>query len=609
MKQKTVFGACALLLALESTFAGCSSSDRTPIVDVPPPAFTTEGGAGCDLSCSSDLLSIVDCKGAAFQTCPAGTGCSENKCIPACDAAAAAKGSAGCDFYALPPPMRFIESRNCFAAYLVNHGNAPVDLGVELAGHELDTSGAVYTYREGTTVLAPIDGPIPVGVQAVVFLSDGTPPVPMETPPSRCPLGVKAASPDWPIPGTSGLGDAFHLTASAPLSIATIYPYGGADSHFPTATMLLPTAGWGRQHVVVTPWERADDSFLNSPADPLFGNPAVQIVAAEDNTDVTIRPSVDLGEVPPDFAGAKKSVPQTYHLARGQALQILQPEDIVGSLVESTKPTSVFSGQSCMFIPSTKGYCDAAQQQQPSFAQWGNEYALVRYRSRHTKEESAPYRIVAAFDGTQLTYDPAPPDGAPITMSGGQVVTFWTTDPFVVRSQDLDHPFHVLAYMSGSVWASEHFRTADEDESTRFAGDPEAVNVVSAGQYQQFSSFYADPTYEETSLVIVRRKSRGGETDPGMFSAVTLDCAGPPLPTFTPIGTGGDFEFARVDLSHRGYPANSPNAGHACGYGVHTISSRAPFTATIWGWSDAASYAYPGGMAQRSLVTRPLVVR
>ncbi len=36
------------------------------------------------------------------------------------------------------------------------------------------------------------------------------------------------------------------------------------------------------------------------------------------------------------------------------------------------------------------------------------------------------------------------------------------------------------------------------------------------------------------------------------------------------------------------------------------MKSDGPFTATVWGWDVAASYAYPGGMAQRKLVETPL---
>ena len=36
------------------------------------------------------------------------------------------------------------------------------------------------------------------------------------------------------------------------------------------------------------------------------------------------------------------------------------------------------------------------------------------------------------------------------------------------------------------------------------------------------------------------------------------------------------------------------------------MQSDGTFTATIWGWDFYASYAYPGGQAQRKLVASPL---
>jgi hypothetical protein len=39
------------------------------------------------------------------------------------------------------------------------------------------------------------------------------------------------------------------------------------------------------------------------------------------------------------------------------------------------------------------------------------------------------------------------------------------------------------------------------------------------------------------------------------------------------------------------------------------MRSDGPFTATLWGWDYCASYAYPGGQAQRKLVESSLVIR
>jgi len=56
-----------------------------------------------------------------------------------------------------------------------------------------------------------------------------------------------------------------------------MYPFGGASSHIPTASLLFPVATWGREHIIVNGWEQTST-----------GVPAAQILAAEDGTDVTI---------------------------------------------------------------------------------------------------------------------------------------------------------------------------------------------------------------------------------------------------------------------------------------------------------------------------------
>ena len=88
---------------------------------------------------------------------------------------------------------------------------------------------------------------------------------------------------------------------------------------------------------------------------------------------------------------------------------------------------------------------------------------------------------------------------------------------------------------------------------------------------------------------------------------MNLECAGGALSGFVPLGTEGRFEYARLSLTKDG-KLQKVGAG-TCGYGLHHMWSRSPFTATLWGTAYAASYALVGGLAQRTLVQRPLVVR
>ena len=108
--------------------------------------------------------------------------------------------------------------------------------------------------------------------------------------------------------------------------------------------------------------------------------------------------------------------------------------------------------------------------------------------------------------------------------------------------------------------------------------------------------FFTDPTYPETDLVIVRVKGPGG------FADVTLDCAGL-LSGWQPVGTSGQYEYTRFDLSRHNFEGQS-----GCDNGRHEITSNVPFGLTVWGWGSAetgqqlsgfysqyVSYAYPGG--------------
>ena len=534
----------------------------------------------CLLQCSVDFRSVVrSCDGEVVEPCPDQLACGDGACVEPCRATALAKSSLGCEFYLQPPSVRRAASGSCYAAYLVNSSSTPVDVTIHRGDQAIDVSDAIYRTTSGAA-LEKVSGPIPPGEAVIVFVAHG----PRQSPQQdhiACP--VPPALDTWPTPLRTGRGASFRLTTSAPVSASSVYPYGGAESFIPSSTLLLPVPGWGTQHVVVQAWQRMISSAEG-------GVPTLQIVAAEDDTEVDIIPTVDLQDGDGVIGGAK-GARVTYRLGKGELLQLAQPEELSGSKVEANKPISLFGGHECMFIPSNVGYCDAAQQQIPSFEQWGSEYVAVRYRGRASDTESVPYRIVAAVADTVLTYDPAPPPGAPSRMNAGDVVTFWTGSPFVVRSQDADHAFYLASYMTGG-----------DNVSSSGPGDPEFVNVVPAGQYLNAYTFLADPTYPETSLVLVRERTAAG------FEDVWLDCAGGAVGDWTAIGEGGKFEYRRVDLSRSGGPGESFPGG-TCTRGRQRLTSKGPFAATLWGWGPWASYAYPGGMAQRKLVSVPLDVR
>src|SRR5262249_32633787 len=98
----------------------------------------------------------------------------------------------------------------------------------------------------------------------------------------------------------------------------------------------------------------------------------------------------------------------------------------------------------CMRWPSGVSFCDHGEQMVPPVRALGSRYAAVMHRPRGN--EPAFYRVIGAVDGTQLDYSSAV--GGPATLDAGEHVVFSTEAPFVVESQDEDHPFLLFTYMS-----------------------------------------------------------------------------------------------------------------------------------------------------------------
>jgi hypothetical protein len=237
----------------------------------------------------------------------------------------------------------------------------------------------------------------------------------------------------------------------------------------------------------------------------------------------------------------------------------------------------MMAGQRCLRVPIGVSYCDHAEQMVPPVKALGHEYVGVMYRPR--SGEPAIWRIVGAVDGTQLTYSSNV--GGPASVNLAQVAEFTTGTPFVVKSQDDQHPFMLFSYMSGSAWAQLGNQSG--------LGDADFVISVPPDQYMSNYVFFADPTYPETNLVLVRKKVNG------VFADVSLDCQGP-LGNWTAVG---DYEWTRTDL----VTGNFQNVGN-CGAGRHAITSSQPFGLWVWGWgtpftadfTENVSYGYPGGM-------------
>ena len=562
-----VFGALATIVA-------CSTSDKgfdttpTPLID--PEAGSLEAGppeACAGKRCSRDLHSVLDgCTDQTIQACADTQGCADGACVSACDSAAKSQGSIGCSFWTVPPDVQQAGQNSCYAAFVANTWNTPVHVTAEYGADPLDISTSVYsaaTNPDGTVAYTSLGTTIAPGEVGIVFLSQG------DSVPGNewigCPPGVNVAFHGTPITNhASSIYKAFHVVTDAPVSAYSIFPYGGALSYIPTATLLIPSSSWSTNYFLVDGWPGDTSSY-----------PFVQIVAQQDNTEIRMKPSVAIKDGV-GVAGTPKDFLATWTLNRGQVLELAQLDSLAGTPISTNYPVAVFGGSQCVDIPSSN--VAALQQQIAPVSQWASRYSAVPYESRRNAvtpylPEAVIWKIVGARDGTTLTYDPAPPRDAPTTLKAGQIATFTSEVPFVVSSQSNDYPIYVAVYMSGAT----NYGTQ---------GDPDFVSVVPDDQFLDHYVFFVDHTYADSNLTVVRHRDVDG------FHDVNLDCLGA-VTGWQPLGGDSTVEYAWVDLTRK-----KANVGN-CSYGRHEASSDGPFMLYVWGLDFCASYGFPAGAGSR----------
>lgn len=564
MKYRGLAACVALLVA--APFACVSERDKFQPTDNSFPEASTDGQCSASVRCSRDLHAVVDgCdESVVIKSCLPDEGCFQQNCVAACEAAAGNDTSLGCEFSVPPPPYTVLSEDSCLAAIVSNAWGAPAHLELEYGGVPFDVPAAtrIAHTTEKEITYDPFPGEIPPGEIAIVFLSG-----------SGCPSGITPAVQKNTAIGETSRSKAFQIKASVPVAVHSVYPFADAMAFISSATLFLPVTSWKTEYVVTNPLGFDEGR-----------KPTTQIVAAEDDTKVTvvstvnIEPKMDAG-----VEGATAGVPHDYYLNRGEVLHFAERLELTGTRISATKKVAVTSGHECMNFPIEVAACDTTQLQLFPVRSWGHEYVAVPHLSRRSdgEPEDYYYRMVAAVDGTTLTYEPARPKEAPSTLDAANSAVFAAGGPFVVKSQDAEHPIALYAYMTGADAVSPQIDARD--------GDPEFTYVIAAEQYLEHYVFFVDPTYRNSNLVVIRARAEGQD-----FQPVTLDCSGP-ITDWTPVGVDGKYEFARIRLTRLfvGFGA--------CGPGRHEIRSSGPFNVAVWGTSEAASYSYPAGMGIRTV--------
>ncbi len=278
------------------------------------------------------------------------------------------------------------------------------------------------------------------------------------------------------------------------------------------------------------------------------------IVASEDGATVTITPTVTVG-------GRTAGVPYTVALDEGQTYQLQladTTQDLSGSVITSDKPIAVYGGVNCANIPLGYMACDHIVEQLPPVASWGKAFVTVPLATR-TKGDT--FRFLAARDGTTITFEGADVGTPTVTLNRGE----W---------------HERLIASTAYIVSSEPILIAQYSNGTTFDGVTSDPFMMLIPPYEQFGANYTVSTPAEgfiTNYINVVAPAAA-------VGSVILDGAAIPAGDFSAIGSSGF------------YGAQAPVA-----LGTHNLSGPLPFGVFSYGFDEADSYGYPGGMGMAAV--------
>jgi len=487
----------------------------------------------------ADANTVIACNGTGTamlpaSDCPPDQLCDFGACAPACEVVAKNESSLGCNFWAVD--MANVPPRDAYV-FGVALSNPNATLPVKVAIYDRNKNGQEQLIAEGTIAARDVE----------VFNLSGTS------------NGESGFYPDDAGFLGTGIarGRAFRIASELPIVATQFNPFGGAQAFTTDASLLLPTHTLGKSYLHLA-WDKG-----------LGAGSSLVVIATEDNTNVTIRSTVDTAPgpngMPALVAGKDVVIPG---LKRNDYIQVSAAgKDLSSSRIVANTPIAVFGGHSCGNVPDlATGECDHVEEQIFPIDTWGLRYVAARSPARST--EPMVWRVLAAEDGTVVQYKPPVSIGSESKLSAGSFAEFTADGDFEITSNN-GHPVLVAGYTVG----------CKATNLPDCPGDPSMVLAVPVEQWLTDYVFLVDFSYTNNSVKLVRNKSM----------PVSLGCLAD-IPDWTPVND--KYESAVVKVN-----PGDPD----CQPGTNTATGSSPFSVMVVGESKSTSYAYPGGLALKPI--------
>ncbi|HTF96523.1 MAG TPA: choice-of-anchor A family protein, partial [Cellvibrio sp.] len=318
--------------------------------------------------------------------------------------------------------------------------------------------------------------------------------------------------------------------------------------------LLLPNEVLGRHYIA----GQFTTTHLNH--EPL--TPVIDIVATEDDTAVTINPSMDafIG-VPGHEIRIPKDTPHTFSLNQGDIFKLQAKSsakaDLSGSIISATKKVAVFGTNTCLFLGNL--YCDHVTEQLPPLEALGQQYLFAPLFGG----EADTIRIIAAHDNTE------------VQANGKLIARLNAGDYFNYLAMEAQHvvgnkPFMLLQFANSAKFDLPPYGVKGLPADI---GDPSMVLLSSPEQYLREYTVSTSPValaFNYLNVVI----------PDAAIGSLVLDGATVQQNLFKKV-TGTLYSYAQIAIDP----------------GIHKIAANQPFGLTIYGYDKMESYAYSGGMA------------
>jgi len=518
----------------------------------------------CDLSGDS-ATPLIDCS-------EYGVECDDGECAfeDACEEALALKSNIGCEYWAadLDNSENFIDDAAAgqFAVAVANigsNGTAHVEVHINNApqGDPLDLELIDQAnIEEGQLKVALLPRRDVDGENITDHVDDG--------------------------PQTWLSSRAFRITSDVPV---VAYQFNTLDQQFSNdASLLLPTSGLGKDHVILG---YPPHSPLSTPGSPKTRG-YITILGVVENTEVTVdvTAAVQAGEGVdeiPEGGSATFTIGPFDVLNLETKLYTIaemlgEPSvDFSGSRINADQPVVVFFGTDMSMVGQSEVYSDSCcaehieQQVLPSVAM-GQKFVVTHSAQRNSgTAEMDYYRIMAYENATVTTSLPSPNDT--FTLAAGQYHDFFVNHGFTVETTD--GYLHVAQFL------------VDAGNTQAYIGDTALLYVPAVDQRRGIYVFTTGVGFAHNYAVVSMPEDTPAKID---GQDVNVVCDGP------------NYDGEMESLPYESWTCEIEDGAHIVHSGASPDEADYPIGVLVYGYYSAGSYAYPAGSDLRQI--NPVVV-